>query len=169
MELINIKAIIAAAIVNVIIGFTWYNPKVFGEIWMREANLDREAMKKMNMKVVFGSTFIFAFMLAFSLPPLVIHQMGLGSILMNELNSPDFAVKTAATADLSNFMGKYGNNFRSFKHGAFHGLIYTIFLILPVVGMNSLYENRSWKYIAIHVGYWATCLMLMGGIVCAWQ
>jgi Protein of unknown function (DUF1761) len=169
MELINFKAIAAAAIVNIIIGFTWYNPKVFGTIWMREANLDLEAMKKMNMKVIFGSTFIFAFMLAFSLPPLVIHQMGLSSILMNELQSTDVPTKIAATADLSNFMDKYGDNFRSFKHGAFHGLIYTIFLILPVIGMNSLYENRSWKYMAIHVGYWATCLMIMGGIVCAWK
>jgi Protein of unknown function (DUF1761) len=169
MELINLKAIGLAALANVLIGFTWYNPKVFGTIWMKEAKLDPAEMKNMNMKIVFGSTFIFALFLAFAMPPLVIHQMGLSSILMNELDSQDLTIKTQAVADLSNFMNKYGNNFRTFKHGTFHGFIYSLFLILPVVGMNAIYENRGWKYIAIHVGYWATCLMVMGGIVCAWQ
>ena len=80
------------------------------------------------------------------------------------------------TDDLNNYtpkaieiINKYGNEFRTFKHGAFHGLVTVMFLILPIISMNALYENKSWKYIFIHVGYWALSLSLMGGVICAWQ
>ncbi len=166
---LNFKAIAAAAIANIIIGFVWYNPKVMGNTWMRVAKLNQNEMKTMNMPILFGSSFLFAFMLAFAMSPLVIHQFHLPSILMNELNGADAAIKTAAESDMAAFFTKYGNNFRTFKHGAFHGLIYSLFLVLPIVGMNALYENRGWKYIGIHVTYWAISFMVMGGIVCGWQ
>jgi hypothetical protein len=88
---------------------------------------------------------------------------------MNQLQGTDEAAKTLATADIADFMAKYGNEFRTFKHGAFHGLMYGLFFVLPVIGTNGLFERKSWKYIFINVGYWTVSLMLMGGIICAWQ
>ena len=45
--------ILFAGIANVVIGFIWYHPKVFGSIWMRHAGLSPEkveaGMKKMPM------------------------------------------------------------------------------------------------------------------------
>jgi len=38
--------ILAAAIVNVILGFIWYNPKVFGTAWMRAVNLSPEMAER---------------------------------------------------------------------------------------------------------------------------
>ena len=35
---INFITFLAAAVVTLVIGFIWYNPKVFGTIWMRENN-----------------------------------------------------------------------------------------------------------------------------------
>ena len=66
------------------------------------------------------------------------------------------------------FMSKYGSEFRTFKHGAFHGLLCGIFLFLPVLGTNALFERRSWKYILLNVGYWTISAMIMGGIISAW-
>ncbi len=166
---LNFKAIIAGAIINFIIGFLWYNPKTFGTVWMKEANLDPEKMKSMNMVKLMGFSLVFALMIALAVNPMVIHQMHLSSIVMNHIQGTDAAAKTAAEADIANIMAKYGNEFRTFKHGAFHGLLYTVFLILPIIGMNALYENKSWKYIFIHVGYWAVSLSLMGGVICAWK
>jgi lysylphosphatidylglycerol synthetase-like protein (DUF2156 family) len=57
-------------------------------------------------------------------------------------------------------------DFRTFKHGAFHGIIATIGLVLPIIGINALFERRGFKYIALHVGYWLVCLILMGGFIC---
>lgn len=34
---INFLALLAAAASSMVVGFIWYNPKVFGNIWMRES------------------------------------------------------------------------------------------------------------------------------------
>lgn len=165
----NFKAIVVGAIINFIIGFVWYNPKIFGTVLVKEANQDPEKMKNMNMVKLMGFSFVFALMISLAVNPMVIHQMHLSSIVMNQIQGTDAIAKTAAEDDIANVMAKYGNEFRTFKHGAFHGLLYVVFLILPIIGMNALYENKSWKYIFIHVGYWAVSLSLMGGVICAWQ
>ena len=59
--------------------------------------------------------------------------------------------------------------FHTFKHGAFHGGILSLFVILPALGTNALYEQRSWKYILINVGYWLVSFVLMGGILNIWR
>jgi len=40
-------------------------------------------------------------------------------------------------------------------------------LALPIIAVSSLFERRSWKYIAIHGGYWVLSLGIMGGIISA--
>jgi len=43
---------------------------------------------------------------------------------------------------------------RSFGHGFLHGGFLTVFLILPIIAINAIFERRGWKYIWIHAGYW---------------
>jgi hypothetical protein len=76
MELINFKAIFVAAFSSFIVGFIWYNPKVFGTIWMNETGMTEEKARQSSMLKVFGLTFVFSFMLAFIMPTFVIHQFG---------------------------------------------------------------------------------------------
>jgi hypothetical protein len=66
-------------------------------------------------------------------------------------------------------MGKYGDNFRTFKHGAFHGAINGLFVAVPILGVNALFEQKSFKYIAVNGLYWIITLSLMGGVICGWQ
>lgn len=66
------------------------------------------------------------------------------------------------------FMNDYGTAFRTFKHGVLHGVLAGIFIVLPVLGTNALFERKSAKYIFINSGYWIVTLGLMGGIICAW-
>jgi hypothetical protein len=40
-----------------------------------------------------------------------------------------------------------------------------IFIVLPIIGINSIFERKSFKYVLIHVGYWALTLALMGGVI----
>jgi hypothetical protein len=43
------------------------------------------------------------------------------------------------------------------------------FLIaLPVLATNALFEQKSFKYVAINAGYWIVTLALMAGIINAW-
>ena len=49
----NFLAIAAAAVSTLVVGFVWYHPKVFGTVWMREAGLTEEQLKKGNMLKIF--------------------------------------------------------------------------------------------------------------------
>ncbi|WP_317191325.1 DUF1761 domain-containing protein [Flavobacterium agrisoli] len=65
-------------------------------------------------------------------------------------------------------MTDYGGAFRTFKHGALHGFITGIFFALPIIGINGLFERKSWKYIFIHAGFWTVTLTVVGAILCGW-
>jgi len=167
---INFLAILVAALVPMVMGFIWYNPKVMGTAWMNAAGLSREKIKEsnMNMGLVFTLSFVFAFLLAFSMEFLVIHQMHFASMLQHheaELKDPH----TELGALFASIMAKYGSEFRTFKHGMLHGFMSCLFIVLPVTATNGMFEQKSWKLIWINFGYWAINFMLMGGIISAWQ
>ena len=162
---INFLVIALTALAPLAIGFIWYNPKTFGNAWMAETGMTPEQGKDMNMLKVFGLTYVMSLLIAFILQPIVIHQFGVFSILVDE---PGFNDPTSAVGHyFSDFMAKYGNNFRSFKHGALHGTITGLFLSMPMFTVNALFERKSFKYIAINSGYWIVSLAIMGGIICA--
>lgn len=161
----NLLAVFLASLIPMVLGMIWYNPKVFGTIWMHEAGLTEERLKGANMPLVFGLSFLFSFFLAFGMQFLVIHQFHFGSILMDEPGFKDPNSELSIYA--KSFMDKYGNNYRTFKHGVFHGFIGGVMIALPIVAVNALFERKSFKYIAINFGYWLLSMALMGGVVSA--
>lgn len=159
----NFYAVLTAALSSFVVGFVWYNPKVFGTLWMKETGMTDEKAKKGNMAKIFGLTFVFSLMLAFIMQALTIHQMG----ALGMVGGPKLATK--ALPSYAAFMADYGFAFRTFKHGALHGFMSGIFLALPIVAINGLFEQKSWKYIAITAGYWTVIMTIMGAIVCGWK
>jgi len=85
--------------------------------------------------------FIYAFFISFVMQFLVIHQMG--------ANSATVGVQGVDSSVLKNYMDAYGSTYRTFKHGALHGFMAGLFFALPVIGVGSLYERRSWKYVLV--------------------
>lgn len=162
----NILITAVAALVPLVMGFIWYSPMLFEKAWMKEVGFTKESMKGGNMPKIFGITYVLSFLFAFLLQTLVIHQYGVQSTLMGE---PGFMEKTGeAYIYFQEFMSNYGNRFRTFGHGALHGGLLGVFVVLPIIGINALFEKQSFKYVAINVGYWAVSLALMGGILCQW-
>lgn len=157
---INFIALIVAAVVTLVTGFIWYHPKVFGTIWMKENNLTQEELRTGNMLKIFGFTYLFSLMITMTLMSLTIHQSGaigmIGGPPMVESAKPSFTA----------FMADYGTAFRTFKHGSLHGFMAGLFFALPIIGINGLFERKSWKYIFVHAGFWMLTLALMGGIIC---
>jgi hypothetical protein len=155
-----------AALVPIVVGFLYYNPKTFGNAWMKACGLTEEKLKGGNKALIFGTTLVLSFLLSFMLFMLVVHQTDYYSILVDE---PGFGVDGS---DLMNqiavFMESFGDNFRTFKHGAFHGGMLGFFIGLPIIMINGLFETRSLKYGFINAGYWIITLALMGGILCQW-
>ncbi|MTH16353.1 DUF1761 domain-containing protein [Flavobacterium sp. LC2016-01] len=158
---INFIALFLAAVVTLLTGFIWYHPKVFGTIWMKENNFTEEQLKTGNMLKIFGLTYVFSLMITVILMALTIHQSG----AVGMVGGPPKLAE--AKPSFAAFMADYGTAYRTFKHGALHGFMSGLFFAFPIVGINGLFERKSWKYIFIHAGYWMLTLMLMGGIVCA--
>ena len=156
----NYLMILPAALVPIVIGAVWYNPKVMGTVWMKAAGLSEEKLRSANRLKILGVSLILSLMLAFLMPSIVIHQSHIFSIFADLGNDPD------AIADRDAFFEKYGQLYRTFKHGVLHGVIAALFLVLPVFGINALFERKGFRYVAINVGYWIITLGLMGGIVC---
>ncbi|MFN7015325.1 MAG: DUF1761 domain-containing protein, partial [Bacteroidia bacterium] len=158
---INFLAVLVAALSSFVVGFVWYNPKVFGTIWMNEIGMTEEKAKQGNMAKIFGLTFVFAFMLAFFMQPLTIHQFSVMGLVGGDV--------AHAEPSYTAFMADYGDAFRSFKHGALHGLMAGLFIALPVVATNCLFEQKSFRYAAITSGYWIVVMTIMGAIICGWK
>jgi hypothetical protein len=159
---LNYWLILATGIIPIIIGFLWYNPSIMGKKWMETVGITEESMKGANMPLIFILSYVFGCMLSLALHTAVIHQMGFNSVMDGD--------KTPETLSyMKNFFETYGTRFRTFKHGVFHGVITAIFIALPVIGVNALWNKKSAKYIFIHVGYWVICMGLMGGVLCAFM
>lgn len=157
----NYLALLVSAVVPIIIGFVWYNPKTFGNTWMREAEMTEEKMKGGNMIFIFALSLFFSFLIAFIIQALAVHQMGVFSLIGGDVEK--------ALPSYEAFMNDYSDAFRTYKHGAFHGLITGLFFAFPLIGINAMFERKSWKYIIINSGYWITCFIFMGAIVCGWK
>ena len=158
----NFLAILVAALVPMILGFLWYNPILFGNVWMAETEMSEEKIKGGNMAVIFSVSFLLSIMLSFFTQVLTIHQMGALGMIGGDPSAED------VLPSFQTFMNDYGTNFRTFKHGALHGFLAGIFMALPLIGINALFERKSGKYILINAGYWTIVLVIMGAIVCGW-
>jgi hypothetical protein len=164
MQEMNMPVVVMTSFIPIILGFIWYHPKIFGATWMKEAGISEASIKGSNMAIILGGTFFFSIILSLALQTMVIHQFHLGSIIMGEPDAMN--PNSAAQLWLKESMAAYGQTFKTFKHGALHGSISGLFIALPILGINSLFERRSRKYILLHSGYWILTLALMGGVLC---
>ena len=158
----NFYMYFVTALIPLLVGAVYYNPKVLGTAWMKVNNFKEEDLQGANMLVIFGASFIFGVLISLTMGGITIHQGGMMQAMMPEVMEPGSEAMKEATA----WMAKYGDNHRSFGHGALHGAFFTIFLVWPLMAINAMFERRGWKYILIHVGYWLISLSLMGGILC---
>jgi hypothetical protein len=163
---INFLALISATLVPMVLGFIWYNPRIgFGRAWMLSSGMTPDKAKNANMPVVFGLTTLFAFFIAFSMQSIVIHQSHVAGLLMTQ---PDYREAGSTAEGLYNsIMEHYGDSYRTFKHGFFHGTLAGFMLALPIIGTNAIFEGRGFRYVAINAGFWIVSMAFMGGIVAA--
>jgi hypothetical protein len=162
---INIPILFIAALFPILIGLLWYGP-LFGNICRKKSNLVKERMTGKYLVKIVSVTYAAAVLIALALMQMVIHQMGVYSTLAGD---PGFSNSTGeAFAYFENFISLYNDRFRTFGHGALHGVLYAICLVIPISAIQALLENKSLQYMAINAGYWTLTLAIMGGIICEW-
>ncbi len=166
----NFLALIVAALVPMVLGFIWYHPKVFGKAWMQAAGMTDEKIKGGNMAVIFGVSFVFALMLAFSMFEFGTHDAFVGGATYYATGG---TMQPEAGSELAKWVEYYQTNLappnHSFSHGAAHGVLVGLLIALPILATNALFERKGFKYIAVNAGYWMICLVIMSGLLAAWR
>lgn len=153
------------ALVPMAVGAIYYGP-LFGKAWQRETGITDEELENGNMLKILGLSYVYSVILAAFIPLLVVHQTGLSGMFGM---LPEWAESGSALwQDLNSLDEKWGMYSRHlhFGHGALHGALAALVIVAPVICINGLFERKSWKYMLIHVGYWAIAMALMGGLVC---
>ena len=139
----NWLAILVSALIPLIIGSIWYHPKVFGTAWMHATGITEEKIKKMSPSKAYIVAVLLSVVLSFYLYINVL------------IGGPD---------DM-----RHGQEiYLTFKHGAAHGAFLGIFVGVPILATNAIFEMKSAKYIFINVFYWIVSLALMGGVLNGW-
>jgi hypothetical protein len=138
MELSNINflALIVAAIASFGLGAVWYSPVLFSKPWLKAVGLSNEDLGKVNMTMIFGSSFLLIFLMDF----------GLAVILQGH-----------ATRDIT------------WRSGFLYGLLLGLFFVATSIGINLLYQRKSFKLWAIDAGYQVLYLGISGAILGAWR
>lgn len=75
---VNIVAVVAAAVVNMVIGAFWYSPMVFGKQWMRMIGKNEKDLKTGASKA-YGVTFVTALILSYVLA-MLLNLLGVSGI-----------------------------------------------------------------------------------------
>lgn len=55
------------------------------------------------------------------------------------------------------------------SNGAFYGFLTGFGWVATAIGVNALYEQKSWSYMFINGGFWIVVFTLMGLILGAWK
>ena len=162
----NMLVVVLAALIPMIVGFLYYNPKLLGTVWMNEAGMTEEKMQGGNMVKMLLLSFVCAFFFSAFLFGFVVHQTDVYSLYASETG---FGAEGSAVMNrLDTLMLELGARFRTFGHGAFHGVLIGVLFVTPILGTNAIFERKSFKYVAVNGGYWIITIALMGGVLCQW-
>jgi len=138
--------------------YLWFHPQLFGgERWFAASEMPidkRTAVKPLKLLL----SILLNFLLAFGLSQLVLHQMGVFSLVGGDIS----LLQTGVGAD---FMKEFGQRHLSFGHGIFHGILAALFFGMPFLGYVCIFEKKSANYFLIYMGYWIITLGLMGGLI----
>ena len=145
---LNPYALIVAALVPMVMGFVYYHPKVLGDRWMKANGFTLESLGTGPKPIMFLLALAVSFLLAIFIWNNV---TGAGGMDPLQVTAPD------------------GHSYATFGHGAVHGVIMSILVVLPIFVTMTIFEKRSWSWAFVNWGYWALTVTLMGGILSAWR
>jgi len=167
MPEINFYWLFVSALVPLLVGSIYYNPKVLGKAGMSAAGVTEEQAKQGSMVKIFLLTYLFGLFVSYIIFLFAVHQSSVYQLFLHEKDL--FEAGSELSEYVNGFMEKYGDRHRTFGHGVIHGVEITLLMGFGLIGINTLFERRPMRYLWIHLGFWVICGALMGGMLCAWM
>lgn len=131
---VNYVAVLLAAVASFVVGFLWYSPLLFGNVWMKLRGTTKASMKKgqKNMGILYTLSFVVGILMAYVLS----HVMTLS---MNYFGYPK--LNTGLTSAFWMWTG----------------------FVMPVQITSTIFsDKKSWPLWAIDTGYQLASLLVMG-------
>ena len=165
MDLFNFYILPISALIPLILGFVWYQPKVFGT---RLVNNIGESIEQITLPKSIGKIgliYLFGLFLSYIMTLVSVHQIGVFQLFFMDASFADTSSEFRTFTN--DFLAQYGTRHKTFGHGMVHGAEASFFFSLAILGINALLTGKSLKSIWVHVGFWVVCCSLMAGINCA--
>jgi len=162
----NFLFILLAVLIPVVIGFIYYHPKLVGTAWIKTTGLTEEKMKDGNMAIILGVSLLLSFLISTVMAIFSTHQTDLFSLFNGNDDLKDASSEISVA--VNRVLELAGDKYLTFKHGAAHGMLMSIFLVFPVMAIKNLFERRPFKLTLINSIYWMITLTLMAGVLCQW-
>lgn len=148
------------ALLPLIIAFFWFHPAFFVQKYFNSGAIfqkNKLSLGKILMLYLLSVLLIYGYM------NLIIHQLGFYELFFTDI------MKGSGEAQIivDNFLAKYGDKYRTFKHGLFHGIINTFIVALPFIGIITILESKPISYLFNYMGYWLATSMIVGGLISA--
>ncbi len=140
---INWLAFAAAVVAQIAAGFIWFHPSVMGTIYAKSLGVSVDDMKPKNAAMTYGLT-----------------------ILMTILYTLFLTLNVTGPGQDHD---DTGHSFITFQHGLAHGLIFTMMVIIPLLGTPALYENKNRNWFLTQLGYWFVRTSIAFGIISMWR
>jgi hypothetical protein len=137
---VNYIAILTAGIVNMLIGFLWYSPFLFGNTWMKLSGFTKENMNKAkkDMNKLYLISFLATLIMAFVLSHYTIYA------------------------------SKY-YNMQGMMVGITAAFWSWIGFIMPVQLTGWIFDKKPFKLFLINTGYQLVAIIAMGTIIGVWK
>ncbi len=151
------------ALIPLIVGHFWYG-QFFKKQWLNYAEISEERAQSIKLIKVLALSYVFSLLISYVVIVYSVHQVAIYQIFLFDPATQD--VTSSISRSISDFIANYGTRHRTFGHGVIHGMELGLFISLPLIGMHTLFENKSFKYALIHIGFWIVSCALIGGVMC---
>ena len=146
MPELNFIAIAVAALVPNILGALYYGP-ILGNKWLASLNFSKTDLEGRNEALIYGTALALSFVVSFFIKFIV-------ASLHKDIDGNGELVFAS---------------FKTFSHGALHGIGLAIGLVVPVVICLGLFQKSKRSNILINSIFWILCFAIMGGILDVWN
>ena len=117
----NYISFIISAILPMVMGFIYYHPAVMGSTWMKANGFTLEGMTP---------------------PKPIMYLLALGTSVLLASFFWNW-VTGAGGQDQMQVIAKDGHSYVTFQHGAVHGIIFGITVLLPIFVTMKIFEQRN--------------------------
>ena len=136
---INYLAVLAAAVLNMIVGFLWYGP-LFGKQWMALSGMSQDKLEAAKQKGM-GKSYALMFVGALAMAYVMSHALIFASEYLGEVG-----VTAGLMTGFWNWLG----------------------FVAPVTLGTVLWDGKPWGLWILNNAYYLLSLMIMGVILALW-